>query len=119
MRHKPYLSPKTVVKRKEWTRNNMKRDWQDSVFTNCHGDMAAEVMPKTSTSLSRHTKAPPPLTTAANHPNSLWFLDLSLRPSVSLQPSLYLPISLELFYTCSGQHAHHLLGPHSVHESAV
>ncbi|UOH82049.1 hypothetical protein LQV05_004732 [Cryptococcus neoformans] len=33
MRRKPYLSPKTVAKRKEWARNNMKRDWQDVVFT--------------------------------------------------------------------------------------
>ncbi|UOH82899.1 hypothetical protein LQV05_005612 [Cryptococcus neoformans] len=33
MRRKPYLSPKTVAKRKEWARNNMKRDWRDAVFT--------------------------------------------------------------------------------------
>ena len=33
MRCKPYLSPKTVAKRKEWARNNMKRDLGDVVFT--------------------------------------------------------------------------------------
>ncbi|UOH83216.1 hypothetical protein LQV05_005935 [Cryptococcus neoformans] len=33
MRRKPHLSPKTVAKRKEWARNNMKRDWRDVVFT--------------------------------------------------------------------------------------
>lgn len=33
MRRKPYLSPKTIAKRKEWARNNVKRDWRDVVFT--------------------------------------------------------------------------------------
>ena len=31
MRRKPYLSPKTIAKRKEWARNNVKRDWRDVV----------------------------------------------------------------------------------------
>ena len=33
MRRKPYLSPKTIAKREDWTRNNMKRGWRDVVFT--------------------------------------------------------------------------------------
>ncbi|OXH13483.1 hypothetical protein C370_02795 [Cryptococcus neoformans A1-35-8] len=56
----------------------------------------AEVTPETSTSLCRRTKVPPPPTTAADRLNSLWVLDISLRPSVSFQPSLCLPVSLEL-----------------------
>ena len=33
MRRKPYLSPKAIAKRKEWARDNMKRDWPDVIFT--------------------------------------------------------------------------------------
>ncbi|AFR93982.2 hypothetical protein C343_02051 [Cryptococcus neoformans C23] len=56
----------------------------------------AEVTPETSTSLCRRTKVPPPPTTAADRLNSLRVLDISLRPSVSFQPSLCLPVSREL-----------------------
>ncbi|OWT41833.1 hypothetical protein C362_00194 [Cryptococcus neoformans Bt1] len=55
-----------------------------SALHTCHGAMQ-KLRPK-----------PPPPTTAADRLNSLWFLDTSLRPSVSLQPSRYLPVSLEL-----------------------
>ena len=44
MRRKPYLSPKTVAKRKEWARNNMKRDWRDVVFTDeCALELGGQV----------------------------------------------------------------------------
>ncbi|OWZ61738.1 hypothetical protein AYX14_06981 [Cryptococcus neoformans] len=56
----------------------------------------AEVTTETSTSLSHRTKVPPPPTTVANRLNSLWFLNTSPCPPVSLQSSRYLPISLEL-----------------------
>ncbi|KJE04789.1 hypothetical protein I311_01600 [Cryptococcus gattii NT-10] len=52
---------------------------------------------------------------AANRPNSLWSLESSFHPSVSLPSSLY----LRAIYTCLGQHAHHLFRPPSVHESAA
>ncbi|EAL22219.1 hypothetical protein CNBC3570 [Cryptococcus deneoformans B-3501A] len=46
MRRKPYLSPKTIAKRKEWARNNVKRDWRDVVFTDeCEAYAPQHILP--------------------------------------------------------------------------